>query len=193
MTVTGTIDIPPEWAPQKAVWTAWPADAREWNGDLETPRRDVAALVCALADSGLVHLLVNGAEAEASARKRLGGAAEIHQAKYGDIWLRDTGPIFARAAAAAPPCASSFNGWGGKYRPAGRRHRRRAKSRSSRACPSDARFRAGGRRDRPRRRGHRADHAPVPAQPQPQSGWTEAEAEAALAEALGAQQGDLAR
>jgi agmatine/peptidylarginine deiminase len=39
------ITVPPEWAPQKAIWTAWPADPDEWNGDLEAPRRDVAALV----------------------------------------------------------------------------------------------------------------------------------------------------
>jgi len=113
--VIEAIEIPAEWAPQKAVWTAWPANLSEWNGDLETPRRDVAALVCALADCGLVRLLVNGAEAEASARKRLGGAAEIHQARYGDIWLRDTGPIFARAG--GKPAALRFknNAWGGKF------------------------------------------------------------------------------
>ena len=29
----------------RSIWTAWPADAREWNDDLETPRRDVAAMV----------------------------------------------------------------------------------------------------------------------------------------------------
>ncbi|MGO9486952.1 MAG: agmatine deiminase family protein [Rhodomicrobium sp.] len=109
------IEIPPEWAPQKAVWTAWPADAREWNGDLETPRRDVAALVCALADTGLVRLLVNGAEAEASARKRLGSAAEIFQVKYGDIWLRDTGPIFARVGGKPGALRFKTNSWGGKY------------------------------------------------------------------------------
>jgi len=113
--MTGAIEIPPEWAPQKAIWTAWPADAREWNGDLETPRRDVAALVCALADTGLVRLLVNGPEAEASAKKRLGSAAEIHEVRYGDIWLRDTGPIFARDV--GEPAAIRFknNAWGGKF------------------------------------------------------------------------------
>ena len=42
------VSVPAEWAPQKAIWTAWPADADEWNGDLEAPRRDVAALVHAL-------------------------------------------------------------------------------------------------------------------------------------------------
>lgn len=113
--MTEAIEIPPEWALQKAVWTAWPADPREWNGDLETPRRDVAALVCALADHGLVCLLVNGPEAEATARKRLGGAAEIFQAKYGDIWLRDTGPIFARAGGKGVALRFKTNSWGGKF------------------------------------------------------------------------------
>jgi len=91
-----TITVPPEWALLKAVWTAWPADADEWNGDLETPRRDVAAMVRALSEATTVRLLVNGAEAEASARAALGGVADFAPARYGDIWLRDTGPIFAR-------------------------------------------------------------------------------------------------
>ena len=90
------IIVPAEWALLKAIWTAWPADPDEWNGDLETPRRDVAAMVRALSEANTVRLLVNGAEAEASARAALGGAAEFVPARYGDIWLRDTGPIFAR-------------------------------------------------------------------------------------------------
>src|SRR5689334_15124905 len=88
--------VPPEWAPQKAIWTAGPADADEWNGDLDTPRRDVAALVRALAAGNKVRVLVNGAEAQASAHAALGSSAELVAARYGDIWLRDTGPIFAR-------------------------------------------------------------------------------------------------
>ncbi len=115
MKVNEAIEIPPEWAPQKAVWTAWPADPKEWNGDLEAPRRDVAAMVRALADRGLVRLLANGAEAEASARKRLGSAAEIFPAKYGDIWLRDTGPIFARAGGRGVALRFKTNAWGGKF------------------------------------------------------------------------------
>jgi agmatine deiminase len=108
---------PAEWAPQQAVWTAWPADPDEWNGDLETPRRDVAALIRALAIAGnKVRLLVNGEEAKASASAALGDAAEIIPAKYGDIWLRDTGPIFAHAGN-RKKVALRFktNSWGGKY------------------------------------------------------------------------------
>jgi agmatine deiminase len=109
------ISVPPEWAPQKAIWTAWPADPGEWNGDLETPRRDVAAMVRALAERNLVRLLVNGAEAEGSARAALGGAAEIVPARYGDIWLRDTGPIFARASGEPVALRFKTNSWGGKF------------------------------------------------------------------------------
>jgi len=109
------ISVPAEWAPQKAIWTAWPADAREWNGDLEAPRRDVAALVRALGRGNAVRLLANGAEAEASARAALGSAAEVVPGKYGDIWLRDTGPIFARTPEGAVALRFKTNSWGGKY------------------------------------------------------------------------------
>jgi agmatine deiminase len=109
------ISIPAEWAPQRAIWTAWPADPEEWNGDLATPRCDVAAMVRALSPTNRVRLLVNGAEAEASARAALGDVAEIVPAKYGDIWLRDTGPIFARTGKGKVALRFRTNGWGGKF------------------------------------------------------------------------------
>ena len=62
-----------------------------------------------------VRLLVNGAEAEASARAALGDLAEIVPARYGDIWLRDTGPIFARGRGGAVALRFKTNGWGGKF------------------------------------------------------------------------------
>ncbi|MEZ5898231.1 MAG: agmatine deiminase family protein [Hyphomicrobiaceae bacterium] len=109
--------VPAEWAPQKAIWTAWPADADEWNGDLSAPRADVAGLVKALHAAGnKVRVLVNGAEAESTATAALGEAAELVCAKYGDIWLRDTGPIFARSGPGdAVALRFATNSWGGKY------------------------------------------------------------------------------
>ena len=109
------LSIPAEWTPQKAIWTAWPADADEWNGDLEAPRRDVAAMVRALAPANTVRVLANGAEAEASARASVGDVAEIVPARYGDIWLRDTGPIFARTGNGLIALRFKTNGWGGKF------------------------------------------------------------------------------
>ena len=110
-----TISLPAEWTPQKAIWTAWPADPDEWNGDLGTPRRDVTAMVRVLSEGNTVRLLVNGAEAERSARAALAGAAEIIPARYGDIWLRDTGPIFARTGQGPVALRFRTNSWGDKF------------------------------------------------------------------------------
>jgi agmatine deiminase len=109
------VSVPAEWAPQKAIWTAWPADPDEWNGDLASPRRDVAGLVRALAPFNLVRVLVASPEAEATAQAELGGAAELVPARYGDIWLRDTGPIFARSEHGPIALRFRTNGWGGKF------------------------------------------------------------------------------
>jgi agmatine deiminase len=109
------ISVPAEWAPQKAMWTAWPADPDQWSDDLATPRREVAALVRALSPSNRVRLLVAGDEAETTARAALGNAAEFVPARYGDIWLRDTGPIFARGERGPVALRFITNGWGGKF------------------------------------------------------------------------------
>lgn len=113
--VAEQISVPAEWAPQQAIWTAWPADPEQWNGNLATPRREIAALVRAMSPTNKVRVLVAGAEAEASARTELGNTADIVPARYGDIWLRDTGPVFARAATSAVALRFRTNGWGGKF------------------------------------------------------------------------------
>jgi agmatine deiminase len=109
------VSVPPEWAPQKAIWTAWPADPGEWNGDLDAPRRDIARLVAALSTRNVVRVLAAGAEAERSARAALPAEAEVVPMRYGDIWLRDTGPIFARENGKTVALRFKTNSWGGKY------------------------------------------------------------------------------
>ncbi len=107
--------IPPEWAPHKAIWTAWPSAADLWGDDLEPARGEVAAMIRALADGGrgdAMRVLAHGREAEATARLALGQSAEVLSGAFGDIWFRDTGPIFTAGGAAH---GFRFNGWGGKY------------------------------------------------------------------------------
>lgn len=107
--------IPAEWRPHKAIWTGWPSAADLWGEDLEPARAEVAAMIRALWDEGRgdrMRVLAHGREAEATAKLALGQSAEIIPAAFGDIWFRDTGPIFTGDGRAL---GFQFNGWGGKY------------------------------------------------------------------------------
>jgi len=112
------ITIPPEWAPQRAIWTAWPSDPDLWEADLEPAREEVAAMVRAFALGERVRVLAATPEAAKSAVGRV-GTAKVIVATFDDIWLRDTGPIFAREKKKPVALGFQFNGWGGKYQLAG--------------------------------------------------------------------------
>jgi agmatine deiminase len=113
--------MPAEWAPHEAVWTAWPHDADQWLEGLEAPQRALMAMVAAIADGGRgerIELLVRDRADEAAARTRLGVAAShVHfrHGRYGDVWLRDTGPIFVARPGEIAAVRFGFDGWGGKY------------------------------------------------------------------------------
>lgn len=112
--------VPAEWAPHRAMWLGFPSHADLWEGDLPDAQAEVAALARALAGPGgeRVRLLTGSPEGEADARALLGEVAgvEIVPGAFGDIWLRDTGPIFAKTADGGLRAqAFRFNGWGGKY------------------------------------------------------------------------------
>ena len=107
---------PAEWTPHAACWTAFPSHPELWEDDLAPAQAEVAAMVRAIAASERVELLVAYEEAEAAAREALAGAnVGFHRAPFGDIWLRDTGPLFITSSAGMAAAAFRFNGWGGKY------------------------------------------------------------------------------
>lgn len=108
-----TATMPPEWAPQDWLWIGFPHLAEEWPGHLERAQEQIAAFASAVADSGQeVRLLVRDAANEARARSLVSGAVKLERRTYGDVWLRDTGPL-VRTDGSALRCG--FNGWGGKY------------------------------------------------------------------------------
>ena len=115
-----TFTVPAEWAPHRAMWLGFPSHADLWEEDLEPAQLEVAALARALAGPGRerVRLLACGDAGMAAARRHLGGVdgVEIRRGQFGDIWFRDTGPIFLESSGPERTCAGfRINGWGGKY------------------------------------------------------------------------------
>ena len=116
-----SVHQPAEWDRHSACWLAWPSHGDLWGENLGPAQAEVAALGLAIAEEGgeALEVLVQDAKAEAEARLALApvlGQVRFHRVPVGDIWLRDTAPIFVRDAAGALRAACfRFNGWGGKY------------------------------------------------------------------------------
>lgn len=117
---------PAEWDPHEAVWLAWPSHQDLWGDALEPVRSAFKAFASAIADvdpgtgrarGERLEVLVPDAPNESLARSALGGlGARFHRIPFGDIWLRDTAPVFLAGKGGARASVSfAFNGWGGKY------------------------------------------------------------------------------
>ena len=124
--MTTRFAMPAEWAHHDAVWTAWPHDLAQWSEGLDAPRAALMAMVTGIVDldsdgrprGERVELLVRNADDAAAARAVLGTAVNgvsFRQAAYGDVWLRDTGPLWLTMAGAITAARFRFDGWGGKY------------------------------------------------------------------------------
>jgi agmatine deiminase len=107
----------PEWAGHDAVWIGFPSDPQLWLGDLKPAEREVAAFAHAVhADRrGEKVWLVAAHEGAAASARKLAPFAEVIVEPFGDIWLRDTGPIVVGSGQDRRAQAFGFNGWGGKY------------------------------------------------------------------------------
>lgn len=112
----------PEWAPNAACLTAWPAHEYAWGEHLANAQREFVGFCDALlshAESEPIDLLVDSEEHEQDARRALaqhGDRVRYHRVPYGDVWLRDTSPIFLRTSHGDMAAVRfAFNGWGGKY------------------------------------------------------------------------------
>lgn len=109
--------MPAEWDAHEATWTAWPSHAELWQENLGPARVAFARMVALVAEGERVDVLVPDAEQEALARAALPASGVVlHRIPFGDIWLRDTAPVFLRGPRGEiAPSSFGFNGWGGKY------------------------------------------------------------------------------
>lgn len=114
--------MPAEWEPHEACWVAWPSHEELWGEDLPGVQDEFVALCRTITDGPndrreSLKVLVPDSRRESEAAERLRGLpVSFLQTGFGDIWLRDTGPVFVftdkheRLAA-----CFRFNGWGEKY------------------------------------------------------------------------------
>ncbi|HEY4015687.1 MAG TPA: agmatine deiminase family protein [Polyangiaceae bacterium] len=110
--------MPAEWAPHAATWVAWPSHEDLWQDNLAAARRAFVQLALAVSSGETTHVLVPDEANESLARTALASASDVrfHRIPFGDIWLRDTAPLFlTNAHGAAATVRFAFNGWGGKY------------------------------------------------------------------------------
>ena len=108
---------PPEWAEHEFVWIGFPSHADLWEDDLGPAQAEVAAFASAVHADGAgeeVRLVVAD-PASARAAAALAPFATIVQEPFGDIWLRDTGPLILKRGRERLAHSFVFNGWGGKY------------------------------------------------------------------------------
>jgi agmatine deiminase len=107
----------PEWAPHDSIWIGFPSDPALWLGDLKPAEREVAAFAAAVHSDGRGEQvwLVAAHEGAAESARELAPFAKVIVESFGDIWLRDTGPIVLGSGKARRAQGFGFNGWGGKY------------------------------------------------------------------------------
>ncbi len=123
---TAGFSIPPEWAPQAAVWLSWPVnDARHWGGakhDLMWEKFAQIAAAITLHETVRINAAASQHAAIAAACNRAKAVperVELFDHAHNDVWCRDHGPIFVKHSTTGEVAATDweFNAWGGKFPP----------------------------------------------------------------------------
>jgi agmatine deiminase len=108
--------FPPEWSPHEACWLAWPAAKDLWGEDLVKAQKEFTEF-CKNIEGEKLKILVTNSKAKSDAKKALEGFdASFYEIPYGDIWLRDTAPLFLKSEGGKlATTVFRFNGWGEKF------------------------------------------------------------------------------
>ena len=108
--------MPPEWHPQQWLWVGFPHLVEEWPGYFARAQEQIAEFASAVAESGQeVRLLVRDAANRSRAAQLCSSKVKLERRRFGDVWLRDTGPLVVQRGGTWTAKRFGFNGWGGKY------------------------------------------------------------------------------
>jgi len=109
---------PAEWARHDWVWIGFPSHPALWEEDLAPARAEVAAFANAVHAGGkgeTVRLVAADLAASEAALALVDSGVIVEIEPFGDIWLRDTGPILVTGNGQRIARDFAFNWWGGKY------------------------------------------------------------------------------
>src|SRR3546814_10502728 len=87
---------PAEWAQHDWAWIGFPSNPAEWPNAFEGARMQAAAFANAVHANGKgeeVRLVAADAASADAARVLVHAGVTVQTLPFGDIWLRDTGPI----------------------------------------------------------------------------------------------------
>lgn len=105
--------------PHERLLLAWPRSAELWEGEAAlAAARDAISRFAKIASRFLpVTVLTADGKTDMQAAGALAGLPGVERRvlAYDDIWLRDTGPIWAPWGPADRPVVARFDGWGGKF------------------------------------------------------------------------------
>jgi agmatine deiminase len=114
--------MPPEWAPQSAIWLSWPSNPALWPGHFTEAVATFAQFAAAIARFEPVRINCAGAlrgPALQSLREAKADLSVItlHEHPTNDVWCRDHGPIFVKNGTTGELAVTDweFRGWGGKF------------------------------------------------------------------------------
>lgn len=110
------LNRPAEWLGKRIIYLAWPCDESLWQENLQGAQQEFLSLLKALNKQRKVILVANQeAKNDFLQKFTQDNLTEILLHPYGDIWLRDTMPIFGKQNNQISCIIPKFNGWGNKY------------------------------------------------------------------------------
>ncbi|MCA1904953.1 MAG: agmatine deiminase family protein [Cyanobacteria bacterium KgW148] len=109
--------LPAEWEHHQCCWLAFPSDRDLWEDQLEGAQQEFLALAKTIGVSERLEILVKQKKDEEVVLRHLSDCqVRCHFIPYGDIWLRDTAPLFMKDETGHDYAIHfAWNGWGGKY------------------------------------------------------------------------------
>jgi agmatine deiminase len=107
--------FPHETEPVLTQMIGWPS-GHLWTDHLMPARETTIALArAAFEGAGRQPRVLVSADASASVNEALAAVAEPKVLSVGDIWLRDTAPVFLQSDDGLKAAGFHFNGWGGRF------------------------------------------------------------------------------